>query len=272
MTKHSPRWLATGDRRGPHRSPGDRGDGHTQRQDDVTRDGQSSCLDREPRVGPPRCSAIRRYTPSVASSEAVEFNGIEFRRYPDAVRRCDRAYFTPSASARDRGVESLHREIWKAAHGPIPPGNHIHHVDGDPLNNDLSNLECLSAAAHHQHHATDPVWLFDEGVRKLGLERAAEWHRSPEGRAWHREHGKQTWAERDPVGMVCEQCGSSYENVAHRGKFCSNRCKSKARRASGVDDVGRTCEGCGKTFRVSRYGRTKCCSRRCAWVVRRRAG
>lgn len=42
----------------------------------------------------------------------------------------------------------LHRDLWEAAHGPIPEDHDIHHIDEDKGNNDLSNLECLK----HEHH------------------------------------------------------------------------------------------------------------------------
>jgi hypothetical protein len=46
----------------------------------------------------------------------------------------------------------LHRLIWELAHGPIPMGHVIHHVDHDKGNNDLSNLECMTHAAHSRLH------------------------------------------------------------------------------------------------------------------------
>ncbi len=42
----------------------------------------------------------------------------------------------------------LHRRMWEDAHGPIPDGWDIHHLDEDKLHNDLANLECLPKAEH----------------------------------------------------------------------------------------------------------------------------
>ena len=36
------------------------------------------------------------------------------------------------------------REIWSAHYGAIPKGRVIWHIDTDPLNNDLANLECIT--------------------------------------------------------------------------------------------------------------------------------
>ena len=69
-------------------------------------------------------------------SETVIFQGIVFRRYPDSRCWSDQVYNKPHVGDHRRGVESLHREIWKAHHGSIPPGWQVHHKDGNPLNND----------------------------------------------------------------------------------------------------------------------------------------
>ena len=147
------------------------------------------------------------------------------------------------------------------AHGEIPPGHHIHHRDGDPLNNAPDNLECIAPAEHVRLH-------YDDERRQRAREHiariaplAAEWHRSDDGRKWHREH--------PPVVVVvereCEQCGKRYE-AADRGvnRFCSNACKSAWRRASGVDDEDRVCVECGEGFRTNRYSKTVTCSPACA--------
>ena len=46
----------------------------------------------------------------------------------------------------------LHRYVWQKANGIIPTRMIIHHMDGDPLNNDISNLECLSYKDHTRTH------------------------------------------------------------------------------------------------------------------------
>src|SRR5262249_36767458 len=144
--------------------------------------------------------------------ETVEFNGIVFRRYPDSRRRNHRVYFSAHISNRKPPLW-LHREIWKAAHGPIPEGHFIHHRDGNPLNNSLENLECISRAGHTQEHQQRGDYSYPRNREVLDAIRplAVEWHGSEEGQAWHREHGKRTWARRQPVARVCEQCGAAFE-------------------------------------------------------------
>lgn len=75
--------------------------------------------------------------------EDIVFDGVRYYRYPDSPRPSARTYF-------QRGGKMLHRAIWEHAHGPIPPGHEIHHVDHDPLNNDLANLECAGRSEHRR--------------------------------------------------------------------------------------------------------------------------
>ncbi len=53
---------------------------------------------------------------------------------------------------RSRNGKREHRLVWEEAYGPIPEGYHIHHKNGDGLDNDLDNLELLSASDHVRRH------------------------------------------------------------------------------------------------------------------------
>lgn len=205
--------------------------------------------------------------------DVVVFRGITFRRYPDSPNLAHRTYFSPGIADRQRGVEDLHREIWKATHGPIPPGNHIHHADTDQLNNDVGNLVSLTPDEHKAIHPTLPGYFTAARSDHLDAIRpqAAEWHGTDEGREWHRQHALDGWADREPEERICARCGDPFLTRDPRpsARFCSNACKAAARRASGVDDVDRVCAACGTTFQVNRYKPTTVCSRRCAWSLRK---
>lgn len=207
------------------------------------------------------------------TSTAITHNGIEFRRYPDSGRRSDRVYYRPSANHIRLGVGYLHQEIWKQAHGPIPAGHHVHHLDEDPLNNDLDNLAVIDGRKHLSEHGLARAARGELGpLPPHALAKAAEWHRSPEGLAWHSEHGKNTWLSRETISATCEQCDTTYESF-RPVRFCSNACRSAARRASGVDNVALVCPVCGVGFTVNRYAvhPERCCSRTCAQRHRSRA-
>lgn len=42
--------------------------------------------------------------------------------------------------------------VWEAAHGPVPSGHVVHHVDHNTLNDQVANLHLLSRGAHLAEH------------------------------------------------------------------------------------------------------------------------
>lgn len=211
----------------------------------------------------------------MSNSESIRFNGIIFRRYPDSPNWADSQYYTPGIADRQRGVGRLHEEVWKQAYGPIPEGREIHHADYNPDNNELDNLACLTIAEHKEAHrdrgrvrARTPEYQAHlERIRPL----TAEWHRSEGGRAWHREHAaKQRFGHVEPYAGTCEQCGVSYETrrPSGGGRFCSNKCKTAWRYASGIDNEQRACAHCGAEFTINRYSPQRCCGRTCSQRLR----
>ena len=56
-----------------------------------------------------------------------------------------------------------YRKLWEAHYGPIPKDDkgrsyHIHHIDGDRLNNDITNLKCVSLEEHYLIHEQQSDW------------------------------------------------------------------------------------------------------------------
>ena len=47
---------------------------------------------------------------------------------------------------------SNHRSIYESAFGKIPKGYEIHHIDGNILNNDISNLQLVTLQEHYDIH------------------------------------------------------------------------------------------------------------------------
>lgn len=201
--------------------------------------------------------------------ETVEWGGKTWRRYPSSEHASNRRYF--SRGTADRPIW-LHRAVWASVHGPIPAGHHIHHIDEDTANNDASNLRCLTPQQHADEHPwsaerTERQAVHLDGIRHL----TKAWHASDEGRAVHRRIGGLAYANFTPEPKPCEHCGTVFEPraIGNRDRFCSNKCKSADRRASGVDDVQRTC-ACGTVFVVSKYSKQQSCSRSCAMRARGR--
>ena len=45
--------------------------------------------------------------------------------------------------------------VWESSFGAVPKGYVLHHHDRNPLNDDITNLRCLSRAAHINVHRDD---------------------------------------------------------------------------------------------------------------------
>jgi hypothetical protein len=129
----------------------------------------------------------------------VEFGGEKYYRDNDG-------YFK---SSRSRGRKLLHRDVWSAANGPIPDGWHIHHRDHDRGNNDLANLEALSAKRHHGHHG--PKGAFRWSGEQRSASRASE------------------WTAREPWPRTCRECGAEYLSRSNKpSHYCTPKCCDKA--------------------------------------------
>lgn len=150
------------------------------------------------------------------SREYIHFNGARYERS---------SYFVGPRGKR------LHVAVWEHSNGPVPEGHVVHHIDHNPLNNDLSNLVVMSAAEHQRHHQQNP----------------------------------------DIVELVCEVCGNTFTSSRRTGRHCSGACKQRARKASGVDLVDRVCINCGDKFKTDKYRSLKCCSKSCGVTVGHRS-
>lgn len=131
-----------------------------------------------------------------------------------------------------RPHEGLHTVIWEEAHGEIPEGCEVHHIDLDPSNNQLENLQCLTKEAHRKLHADMRRGTMIEPTEQ----------------------------------SVCIQCGKTFASVKKNRKYCSDKCKQAWLTAHGRfnNRVVRVCERCGKEFETSKYDATRFCSTRCA--------
>jgi hypothetical protein len=111
---------------------------------------------------------------------------------------------------------SSHRKVWILANGPIPAGHHIHHINGDKLDNRLENLRCLSNAEHTALHGKGrpppnkgTKYGETEGYRKSNLKRMEN----------HVEHCRATyrlWKQGFTQQKVAELFGISRRQVCDR--------------------------------------------------------
>src|SRR5882762_4320127 len=172
--------------------------------------------------------------------ETIIFDGKPFHRYPESKQASHRNYFM--GYWREKKIY-LHRAVWEKANGPVPEGFHVHHKDGNPANNKLTNLECINEQEHwdaHEEerktHANSPGQMAHlEAIRPL----SKAWHASGEGNEWHRNHAVGWKKEnRGKRKATCTICGSEYlrDAVSKSTLFhCSNKCRARFRRDSGLD-------------------------------------
>jgi len=173
----------------------------------------------------------------------------------------------------------MHRFVWLCEKGEIPEGYDIHHIDHDPGNNDISNLELVTKSQHRKLHYEEKTdeekQAIIDNFNNNARPKAIEWHKSEEGREWHKQHlqkmiAKGEWNKKEEY--VCEVCGKHYTRIKrnHTHCFCSGACEQKYRRQHHLNDIGLTCEICGKKFIADKYRKPipTCCSAHCRNIKR----
>lgn len=176
----------------------------------------------------------------VQDGERVEMRRTPFAGYADPIvldpltQYFDGGLFRmwPSEKYLSRGGKKLHRAVWESAFGDVPKGCHIHHIDSNPANNALSNLECLPA----REHLSDRGQTNPGGISDLARERAKEWHKSDAGRLWHKRHAERSkgWLKWKREEKNCPVCGDLFQALVRKSGctqiYCSNNCKATAYR------------------------------------------
>ena len=71
-------------------------------------------------------------------------------------------------SNRHKKANINYRKIYESHYGKIPNGHHIHHMDGNPFNNDISNLQCVSPEEHAEIHKNEFTKWASVGGKKGG--------------------------------------------------------------------------------------------------------
>ena len=194
---------------------------------------------------------------------------------------------------------SIHRAVWSYYNGEIPIGYDVHHIDGNKVNNELSNLELLNKSEHHKKHWASEgkvklicaqcgkEFLAHRRIRKgyhtfCSKECGLKWRGKPKNRTHEtkickncgkeyqgRKGVEQQFCSREchyefqrkkKVRIKkCEFCGNDFLAKHKIQKFCSAACQGKAQRVSKIA----VCQFCGKEFESSKYLTQKYCSLSC---------
>ncbi len=160
--------------------------------------------------------------------------------------------------------QSLHRYMYECEVGKIPEGYHIHHKDENPYNNTIDNFELIDGSEHLSMHSKKRDRATMLRLAETGREYAKEWHGSPEGIEWHKNHAKAIGFGHLTYGdHNCEYCGTTFLRKQANGRFCSNNCKSGWRRKFNPDMIDKECEKCKTLFPTRKYLPARFCSRAC---------
>ena len=90
---------------------------------------------------------IMGVTPQEVNDWLVD-NGYEIRKRKKVIKMKLRDNYYYGFYPQAKNWIYLHRLVWMINFGGIKKGYHVHHKDGNPANNDISNLEMLSCAEH----------------------------------------------------------------------------------------------------------------------------
>jgi hypothetical protein len=160
--------------------------------------------------------------------------------------------------------EYCHRIIWEQDRGAIPDGFHVHHKDGNKLNNLIQNLECISPSDHMRLHAIETREKRKECMKR-NSEKVHAWLKTKKGKKFLRDKMNKMKESLPLRKFVCDWCKVEFERQYNKEtiKFCSDNCVMRARRVSGIDNVERQCIICLNPFIINKYERTVTCSKPC---------
>lgn len=164
----------------------------------------------------------------------------------------------------------LHREKYKQEFGLTEEqmtDYEVHHIDGNKDNNDIRNLRLLTRSEHNEIHCIRNKDSHRHVCKKCGRTYCSTVSTSTEVCDRCEPKFATGGSSAIIITKICEFCGAEYETKGvnkNRSRFCSNKCKSKWRRASGVDNVEKTCKWCGEKFITNKYSGAVYCSNKCA--------
>lgn len=184
-------------------------------------------------------------------------------------KKTDNGYWVNNNN-KTGNVLYLHREKYKQEFGLTEEqikGYEVHHIDGNKDNNEIDNLKLLTTEEHHKLHSIRSESSHRHVCKKCGRTYWSSVSKSTEICDRCDSSLATGGSSIIIITKICEYCGAEYETKGvnrNRSKFCSNKCKSAYRRATGVDKIEKICAFCGNSFETDKYSNAIYCSPRCA--------
>ena len=200
---------------------------------------------------------------------------------------------------------SIHREVYKYYYGEIPQGHYdIHHINGNPADNDILNLQCLTAAEHKRLHNFEKPYnhyicevcgknfvsrRLDEKIRFCSKQCRNKYYSELKEIRICQYCGKEFktnvysdaifcsmtcknldyWSKKPKVKKICPVCEKIFEPRYKHQIYCSKSCRSRMNARRVKDKI---CAFCGKSFKPSKSDSKFCsvsCAAKSAWAKRK---
>ena len=150
---------------------------------------------------------------------------------------------------------SIHRAVWSYYNGEILQGYVLHHVDNNPANNSIENLQALTNIEHIKLHNTKIPLLKNCPIC---------------GKEFTPKNNHQTYCSHscsaksestENKKKICPVCGKTFIKKRNRQIYCSQNCRI----AHQKNHEQKICVICGKKFMTDcKHPKTITCSSSCA--------
>ena len=127
--------------------------------------------------------------PIFYSCDIAKYNGYEFRLDKTT------GYYLSTKKIGERR-KRLHCYVWETeTENEIPSGYAIHHKDHNKNNNEIDNLQIVTSSEHAKIHGQalteEQKIARKNNIIQNVIPKSVEWHKSEDGREWHKEHYEQ---------------------------------------------------------------------------------
>ena len=120
---------------------------------------------------------------------------------------------------------NIHREVFSYYNGEIPDGYDIHHIDNNPANNNISNLQMLTRLEHRAVHSKPVVkrnCLYCG--KEFTLKYPSEKKKFCSVECVHK-------SQKITIERICPACGKKFtlDKPCRKKIYCSQSCANKSR-------------------------------------------
>ena len=146
-----------------------------------------------------------------------------------------------------RRLNYLHRIVWNYCYDEIPAGYEVHHIDNNPANNDISNLQIMTGHQHKKLHRIHTAEITCPVCGKI-------FANSSHGSTYCSRQCAAKSKQMPTFEKICPSCGKTFTTKRAKAKYCSFGCYAQA---CGKFQ-SRICPICGRAFQPKTLHQTYC--------------